>query len=77
MNKYIAFELFTKNDQGGHQPAFDLSNQPNGVQVCLVAEVEYLEAEIQDYRSTLQRIINGIADPKLLAQEALEHAGKS
>lgn len=40
--KYIAFNLYRKNDKGGHSEALELKNQPHGVQVMLVADVEAL-----------------------------------
>jgi hypothetical protein len=49
MNKYIAFDLYRKNDLGGHEKALHLQNQPHGVQVVLVAEVESFVAEIPAY----------------------------
>lgn len=49
MQKYIAFDLFTKNELGGHTQAFDLSKRKDGVQVCLVADVEPLVFSIPAY----------------------------
>jgi hypothetical protein len=53
MNKYIAFDLYRKNELGGHEKALQLENQPHGVQVVLVAEVESMEARIAELEKAI------------------------
>jgi hypothetical protein len=47
MQKYVAFELFKRNAQGGHQPVFKA--RPDGFSVCLVSDVEDFVFRIPEY----------------------------
>lgn len=58
MNKYIAFDLYRKNELGGNQPAF--KHRPDGVNVLLVADIE-----------TLLWNIESSTDPAAVARTAL------
>jgi hypothetical protein len=60
MEKLIAFDLYRKNEKGGHQPALQQSKNTAGFSVCLVAEVEALLWNIES-----------ADNPKLVAGTAL------